>query len=71
MSSFPHLCSCVEVLLAAGAAVDSVAVGGPTSLFLACEAGKSDVARTLLNAGADRSLTTAVSLCLALWLNLH
>jgi len=55
----------VEVLLSAGAAVDSVAVGGQTSLFLACEAGRLDCARALLKAGADRSLTTAVSLSLA------
>ena len=52
--------SCVEVLLAAGAAVDSAAAGGQTSLFLACEAGRLDCVRVLLSAGADRSRTTTV-----------
>ncbi|KAA8590380.1 hypothetical protein FQN60_014314 [Etheostoma spectabile] len=49
---------CVEVLLSAGAAVDSAAAGGQTSLFLACEAGSLDCVRVLLSAGADRSCTT-------------
>lgn len=53
--------SCVEVLLAAGAAVDAAASGGQTSLFLACEAGRLDCVRVLLVAGADRSLTATVS----------
>uniref|UniRef100_A0A3P8T2A8 Cortactin-binding protein 2 n=1 Tax=Amphiprion percula TaxID=161767 RepID=A0A3P8T2A8_AMPPE len=43
----------------AGAVVNSVAAGGQTSLFLACEAGRMDCAQVLLSAGADRSLTTA------------
>lgn len=58
--------SCVETLLAAGAAVDMVAAGGQTPLFLACEAGRLDCTQALLNAGADRWLTTAVSLCATL-----
>lgn len=58
--------SCVEELLAAGAAVDSVAADGQTSLFVACEAGWLDCARALLDAGADRSLTTTVRLTLTL-----
>ncbi|MEQ2192397.1 hypothetical protein XENOCAPTIV_011088 [Xenoophorus captivus] len=49
---------CVEVLLESRAAVDSVAAEGQTSLFLACEAGRLDCAQALLNAGANRSLTT-------------
>lgn len=53
----------VEVLLAAGAAVDFAAAGGQTPLFLACEAGRLDCVQVLLNAGADRSRTTTVSLC--------
>lgn len=53
--------SCVEALLAAGAAVDLSAEGGQTSLFLACEAGRLDCVRVLLSAGADRSRTTTVS----------
>ena len=55
-------CSCVEVLLAAGAAVDTAAAGGQTPLFLACEAGRLDCVRILLTAGADRARTTTVSL---------
>lgn len=58
----PPPSSCVEVLLSAGAAVDSAAAGGLTSLFLACEAGGLDCVRVLLSAGADRSRTTTVSL---------
>uniref|UniRef100_A0A3Q1ETH7 Cortactin-binding protein 2 n=1 Tax=Acanthochromis polyacanthus TaxID=80966 RepID=A0A3Q1ETH7_9TELE len=42
----------------AGAVVNSVAAGGQTSLFLACEAGRMDCAQVLLSAGADRSLIT-------------
>lgn len=62
--------SCVEALLAAGAAVDSSAEGGQTSLFLACEAGRLDCVRVLLSAGADRSRTTTVSLYM-LHVNIH
>lgn len=65
------LSSCVEVLLIARAVVDAVAVGGQTSLFLACEAGRLDCAQILLSAGADRSLTTVVSLSPSSWLLLH
>lgn len=54
--------SCVEVLLAAGAAVDAAAAGGQTSLFLASEAGRLDCVQVLLSAGADRSRTTTVRL---------
>lgn len=57
---YPPPSSCVELLLAAGAAVDAVAAGGQTPLFLACETGRLDCARVLLGGGADRSLTTAV-----------
>lgn len=60
--TLPNSFSCVEVLLTAGAAVDTVAVGGQTSLFLACEAGRLDCAQVLLSTGADRSLTTVVSI---------
>lgn len=65
---WPPPSSCVEVLLAAGAAVDLTAAGGQTPLFLACEAGKPDCARVLLSAGADRSRTTAVSLLFKVFL---
>lgn len=54
--------SCVEVLLAAGAAVDAPTADGQTPLLLACEAGRLDCVRVLLTAGADRSRTTEVSL---------
>lgn len=60
--SLPPPCSCVEALLAAGAAVDAAAAGGHTPLFLACEAGGLDCVRVLLTAGADRSLATTVRL---------
>lgn len=50
----------MEVLLAAGAAVDAPAAGGQTPLLLACEAGRLDCVRVLLTAGADRSRTTEV-----------
>lgn len=66
---WPPPSSCVEVLLAAGAAVDVTAAGGQTPLFLACEAGKPDCARVLLSAGADRSRSTAVSLLVWIWMN--
>lgn len=59
LGTFPPS-SCVEVLLSAGAAVDSAAAGGQTSLYLACEAGRLDCVRVLLSAGADRSHTTTV-----------
>lgn len=52
--------SCVQVLLAAGAAVDAPTADGQTPLFLACEAGRLDCVRVLLAAGADRSRTTEV-----------
>lgn len=64
------LCSCVEVLLTAGAAVDVSASGGQTSLFLACESGRLDCVRVLLSAGADRSCTATVSL-LCEWLHMY
>lgn len=54
--------SCVEVLLAAGAAVDMAAGAGQTPLFLASGEGRMDCVQMLLSAGADRSSTTAVSL---------
>lgn len=61
--SLPPPCSCVEALLAAGAAVDAAAAaGGHTPLLLACEAGGLDCVRVLLTAGADRSLATTVRL---------
>lgn len=50
----------MDVLLAAGAAVDVAAPGGQTPLLLACEAGALDCVRLLLSAGADRSLATTV-----------
>lgn len=53
--------SCVEVLLAAGAAVDAPTADGQTPLLLACEAGRLDCVRILLSAGADRSRTTEVN----------
>lgn len=63
----PPPSSCVEVLLAAGAAVDLAAAGGQTPLFLACEAGRLDCVRLLLTTGADRSCTAAVSLLHRTW----
>lgn len=60
--SLSCLCSCADVLLSAGAAVDAAAAdGGQTPLFVACEAGHLDCVQVLLNAGADRSRTTSVS----------
>lgn len=52
--------SCVEALLAAGAAADATTANGQTPLLLACEAGRLDCVRVLLTAGADRSRTTEV-----------
>jgi ankyrin repeat protein len=43
----------VDVLLAHGAPVDQPTAQGASPLFLACEKGHSEIARKLLDAGAD------------------
>lgn len=61
---YPPPSSCVEALLAAGAALDAAADGGQTALFLASGAGRKYCVHILLRAGADRSCIATVYILL-------
>jgi len=55
---FADSAPCVNVLIKAGAPLDSQNVNGATALIYAASAGKVDIVRLLLDAGADTTLET-------------
>ena len=55
------LCSVVSALLSCGALVDAVSLCGRSALFVASESGHIHCVKELLESGADRSVSTAVS----------